>query len=63
MERALEYQRQLAADMGGTQVLPALTEAFRTPVTGVGWYKQIIFLTDGEVTNADEVIPLWLMMF
>ncbi|VDP92879.1 unnamed protein product, partial [Echinostoma caproni] len=44
--------------MGGTEVLPALREAFRTPLTGTGWYKQIIFLTDGEVGNADEVVGL-----
>ncbi|THD21260.1 von Willebrand factor A domain-containing protein 5A [Fasciola hepatica] len=57
-KRALDYQRELEADMGGTEVLPALHEAFRSPLTGAGWYKQIIFLTDGEVGNADEVVGL-----
>ncbi|KAA0188561.1 von Willebrand factor A domain-containing protein 5A [Fasciolopsis buskii] len=58
VRRALDYQRGLNADMGGTEVLPALREAFRPPLTGAGWYRQIIFLTDGDVGNADEVIGL-----
>ncbi|KAA3673706.1 uncharacterized protein DEA37_0003357 [Paragonimus westermani] len=54
LENALQYQRSMTANMGGTDVLPALREAFDAPLTGQGWYRQIIFLTDGEVTNADE---------
>ncbi|KAF5400727.1 hypothetical protein PHET_05793 [Paragonimus heterotremus] len=58
LENALQYQQSMSANMGGTDVLPALREAFDAPLTGQGWYRQIIFLTDGEVTNADEVIGL-----
>ncbi|KAF8568632.1 hypothetical protein P879_07148 [Paragonimus westermani] len=54
LENALQYQQSMTANMGGTDVLPALREAFDAPLTGQGWYRQIIFLTDGEVTNADE---------
>lgn len=55
MERALEYQRNLSANMGGTEVLAVLKSIYDTAVTGAGWYKCIIFLTDGEICNQDEV--------
>lgn len=55
MERALEYQKSMSADMGGTEVLAALRSVYETPVTGAGWYKYIVFLTDGEILNQDEV--------
>ncbi|CAL8070793.1 unnamed protein product [Calicophoron daubneyi] len=58
LERALQYQREMTANMGGTEVLPALKTAFDSPLSGQGWYKQIVFLTDGDVSNADEVIGL-----
>ncbi|CAL8083073.1 unnamed protein product, partial [Calicophoron daubneyi] len=54
LKQAIEYQRNLRADMGGTEVLPALKAAYSSLPTGEGWFKQIIFLTDGDVTNADE---------
>ncbi|VDP89336.1 unnamed protein product [Echinostoma caproni] len=52
----MQYQKNLEADLGGTEVYPALEEAFQSPLTGKDWYKQIIFFTDGDVNNADEVI-------
>ncbi|CDS35741.1 von Willebrand factor A domain containing protein [Echinococcus multilocularis] len=58
VERALEYQKTLSANMGGTEVLSVLKFVYDTPVTGVGWYRCIIFLTDGEISNQDEVIGL-----
>ncbi|TPP55751.1 von Willebrand factor A domain-containing protein 5A [Fasciola gigantica] len=54
LARAIECQRKLEADLGGTEVYPALEEALKAPLTGAGWYKQIIFFTDGDVSNADE---------
>ncbi|GAA51674.1 von Willebrand factor A domain-containing protein 5A [Clonorchis sinensis] len=58
LARGLQYQEAMDADMGGTEVLPALKTAYDSPLSGVGWYRQIIFLTDGDVTNADEVVGL-----
>ncbi|VDD75944.1 unnamed protein product [Mesocestoides corti] len=58
LDRALEYQSSLKADMGGTEVFQALKSVYDTPITGAGWYRQIIFLTDGEIYNQDEVIGL-----
>ena len=51
----MEYQRDLNADMGGTEVFAALKSVYDTPITGEGWYRQIIFLTDGEIYNQDQV--------
>ncbi|KAF6772727.1 hypothetical protein AHF37_08615 [Paragonimus kellicotti] len=58
LAKAVEYQKSMQADMGFTEVLPALQAAFDAPLTGHGWYRQIIFLTDGDITNASEVIGL-----
>nr|VZH98220.1 unnamed protein product [Spirometra erinaceieuropaei] len=58
LKRALAYQGDLEADMGGTEVLPALEAVYEVPLTGVGWSRQIIFLTDGDVVNQTEVISL-----
>ncbi|KER21249.1 hypothetical protein T265_10377 [Opisthorchis viverrini] len=58
LARALAYQKSLKANMGGTLVLPALKAAYDAPLTGKDWYRQILFVTDGYVTNANEVIGL-----
>ncbi|KAG5445595.1 von Willebrand factor A domain-containing protein 5A [Clonorchis sinensis] len=58
LARALAYQKSLRANMGGTLVLPALKAAYDAPLTGKDWYRQILFITDGYVSNANEVIGL-----
>ncbi|KAL7053120.1 hypothetical protein AAHC03_025711 [Spirometra sp. Aus1] len=58
MTMALEYQRNLTADMGGTEVLGALESIYAKKVTGSGWHRKIIFLTDGDITNQTQVISL-----
>lgn len=58
VNRAMDYQRDLSANMGGTEVLRALEAAFTPPLTGQGWYRQLILLTDGDVSNASQVISL-----
>ncbi len=58
MKTALTYQAKMDADMGGTNVLDALKSIYDKPVTGDGWYRQLIFLTDGDVYNQDEVCPV-----
>ena len=47
----------LDADLGGTEVLPALKFALETPPRG-SLQRQIIVLTDGQVTNTDAVLAL-----
>jgi Ca-activated chloride channel family protein len=47
----------LGADLGGTEILPALEFALlRPPAEGLA--RQIVVLTDGEVTNTDAVLTL-----
>jgi Ca-activated chloride channel family protein len=47
----------LQADMGGTEILPALTYALESP-RHESLHRQVIVLTDGEVTNTDAVLAL-----
>ena len=58
--RALRYSASLRAD-GGTEMLPALLAALAPgPQTGEGEsvLKQVIFLTDGAVSNEDQLFSL-----
>ena len=54
---AAAFVRTLEADMGGTEILPALQFVVQQP-TVAGMPRQVLVLTDGEVTNTDEVIDL-----
>jgi Ca-activated chloride channel family protein len=54
---AAAFVRTLEADMGGTEILPALQFVVQQP-TVTGMARQVLILTDGEVTNTDEVIDL-----
>ena len=45
------------ADMGGTEILPALEFTVAQPAVA-GLPRQVLVLTDGEVTNTDAVIDL-----
>ena len=57
LAEATQHVTQLEADLGGTEILPALErvlEAERRP----GLPRQVFVLTDGEVSNTDDVIAL-----
>jgi Ca-activated chloride channel family protein len=57
LAEAAKHVAVLEADLGGTEILPALTSvlgAERRP----GLPRQVFVLTDGEVSNTDEVIAL-----
>ncbi len=57
MKEAAAFVTTLDADMGGTELRPALQFAVQQePVAGLA--RQVLVLTDGEVTNTDEVIEL-----
>jgi len=56
LARATEHVAALEADLGGTEVLPALRAVLERPRSELP--RQIVLLTDGEVTNTDEVIAL-----
>ncbi len=57
MSEAAAFVSTLDADMGGTELLPALEFALRQqPVEGLA--RQLLLLTDGQVTNTDAVIAI-----
>ena len=57
LEAASAHVADMQADLGGTEILRALKAAL-SHVAEEGLPKQIVVLTDGEVTNTDEVIAL-----
>ncbi|XP_069069055.1 von Willebrand factor A domain-containing protein 5B2 isoform X1 [Pleurodeles waltl] len=54
---AFEYIQKMRADMGGTNILAALTWVFGQPVHR-GYPRQLFILTDATVTNSGKVIEL-----
>ena len=54
---AVAHIEALDADMGGTELLPALEFVLRAkPLEGLA--RQVFVITDGQVSNTDEVIAL-----
>ncbi|KAL7056277.1 hypothetical protein AAHC03_020569 [Spirometra sp. Aus1] len=58
LERALAYQEAMQADMGGSRIRRALEAIYAVPLTGAGWSRQIIFLTDRYFDNQSELLSL-----
>jgi Ca-activated chloride channel family protein len=57
LAEAAAHVKALDADMGGTEILPALEHVLAAkPVEGLP--RQLFVLTDGEVSNTDDVIAL-----
>jgi Ca-activated chloride channel homolog len=54
---ATAHVASLDADLGGTEILPALKQALAPPPVE-GLPRQLVVLTDGEVSNTDAVIAL-----
>jgi Ca-activated chloride channel family protein len=57
MNEAAAFVSTLEADMGGTELLPAL-QFVVSQERVAGLARQVLVLTDGEVTNTDAVIEL-----
>lgn len=57
LAEASAHVKEMEADLGGTEILRPLEEILAAPVAG-GGVRQLFVLTDGEVTNTDEVIAL-----
>ena len=57
LAEASAHVKDLRANLGGTEILPALKMAFDQPPCG-SLARQIVVLTDGEVTNTDAVLAL-----
>jgi Ca-activated chloride channel family protein len=57
LAEASSFVASMDADMGGTEILPALQHVLQqAPVAGMP--RQVLVLTDGEVTNTDDVLAL-----
>ena len=57
LERAKDYVEKMTASYGGTEVYHPLESILsQTPIAG--YARQIFLLTDGSVSNADQVIRL-----
>lgn len=57
LAEASAHVKALEADLGGTEVLRPLEAILPSPVAG-GGLRQLFVLTDGEVSNSDEVLEL-----
>jgi hypothetical protein len=57
LAEATGHVRELEADLGGTEILPALEHVLTGPGRE-GLPRQLFVLTDGEVSNTDAVIAL-----
>ena len=57
LEEASRHVDGLDADLGGTEILPALEAVLATEPAG-GMARQVVILTDGEVSNEAAVIEL-----
>ena len=57
LAEASAHVKTLAADLGGTEILGAL-ESILKPAVPEGTRRQLFILTDGQVSNTDEVLAL-----
>lgn len=57
MKEALKYLSKTDASMGGTQILPPLADIYKEEPVG-GFPRDVILITDGEISNEDEVMEL-----
>lgn len=57
LAEANAHVKTLAADLGGTEILKALASVLTPPVPK-GTLRQLFVLTDGQVSNTDEVLSL-----
>lgn len=57
LAEATAYVARLEADLGGTELLPALTHVLDRPARG-SLSRQIVVITDGQVSNTDAVLAI-----
>lgn len=57
LQKAREFIDSTSANMNGTEILRPLRDILESPCES-GYYKQVFVITDGGVTNTDQVISL-----
>ena len=57
LKEALKYLSKTDASMGGTEVLPPLADIYGKEPDD-GFRRDVILITDGEISNEDEVMEL-----
>jgi Ca-activated chloride channel family protein len=57
LDIASGFVTRMSAERGGTEILPVLRHVLGRPTVG-GLRRQVVIMTDGQVTNTDEVIAL-----
>ncbi|KAK8378073.1 hypothetical protein O3P69_018790 [Scylla paramamosain] len=57
LREACQLQAAMDADMGGTEILAPFKDIYNKPPIP-GYSRQILLITDGEVTNVDQVVQL-----
>ncbi|ESO09061.1 hypothetical protein HELRODRAFT_74072, partial [Helobdella robusta] len=57
LEKALEHQKTLSADLGGTEILEPLVSIYSKPILPTH-SRNIFLITDGEVFNTEAVVSL-----
>ncbi|XP_027029391.2 von Willebrand factor A domain-containing protein 5A-like isoform X10 [Tachysurus fulvidraco] len=55
MEQAVQKVKEMQADMGGTEILPALEHIYKQPCIS-NHPRQLFIFTDGEVENTKDVL-------
>ena len=57
IKEALKFLSETDASMGGTEVLPPLADIYKKEPDD-GFRRDVILITDGEISNEDEVMEL-----
>jgi Ca-activated chloride channel family protein len=58
LEQAVAYVRRIDADLGGTEIYPALRHILDDIPLCNGLRRELIVLTDGQVSNEEEIVSL-----
>lgn len=57
IKEALKYLSKTDASLGGTEILPPLADIYKEDPAD-GFRRDVILITDGEISNEDEVMEL-----
>eukprot|EP00741_Cyanophora_paradoxa_P011982 tig00020572_g11577.t2 len=58
LDRASQHVAGIGADLGGTEILEPLRELFENRPPEQAYPRQVFILTDGEVSNTQQVVDL-----